>query len=995
MAMTTADGQNLGCGNSNNRRLPCIVPLAAMLAIMCGAGSAFAQCTTVVTALCSAQAADQDMLLAPFNALPGSPAGVAVLDANLQTQNAIYLNSTQAQKVASGTVLIPQLIPANILLRAFPNNTNFGYTSAGLPYAAALPLSVGAAVNDIGNSAQLNLMKMSLGAVNVYGNYYGLLPGQIDSVGNPPPYQVSAAIHNNPFTAANSSPLAYQNQQTQGAFGINWQDQTDSQIGDFPSAHTIWGTVNAITFAALAPGYYQQLAQSAAEFSYDLNVNGVHYPTDVIGGRILATYLIAETLAGNALYPSTTFTPANLASLSQTMQGYLGGGGSSPYAVACAGNVAACIAGGTIPTAATYAQQIQAYTTYLTYGLPSVGDTTLAPVVPADAHWLIATRFPYLSTAQLSDILATTELPSGGPVDNGTGWARLNLYAAASGYGAFPGNVTVNMNAALGGLNAFDIWSNDISGPGGLTKQGSGTLILAGDDSYTGGTVVQGGTLAVTGTVGGNVAVWSGAAFAGNGVVGGSLAMLPGSIYQAAVGAGGASLIRVGGTATLSGGTVTVTSTGSTALGSAFPILAAAGGVSGSFGALTEPASGLAAGTRFDTLYGSNTVWVATTPSLYGNLTAAGVAESSSESAIGGALDAIRPAPGTALDPAHAALFAPLYTLAPGSIAVGLDELAPSIYPDVMITARNSWYLMASAVSGQMAARRGLAAEHTANSAPGPDGSTIWVSGLGGYDTIGAGGGSPGFTAGLGGTAAGIDMPVAGTARIGVAVGTVEGQTWSQASGNASSSTAQFVTYGQWQSGMLFADAQVGLMYQQETAHRSLPLFGATAQGATDGLAGGGGVRVGVQQNLGAWLIEPSLGFGGFDLHLGSLTETGGALAENIGGATLGSAESTLAVSAQRAIALSETVRMTVKARLGWAHEFADNTATIAASFAGLSGSGFALNSAPIGRDAALVGLGADVKVASWPMAVFAGYGGAINGSSNAQSFNAGVRFVW
>jgi outer membrane autotransporter protein len=154
--------------------------------------------------------------------------------------------------------------------------------------------------------------------------------------------------------------------------------------------------------------------------------------------------------------------------------------------------------------------------------------------------------------------------------------------------------------------------------------------------------------------------------------------------------------------------------------------------------------------------------------------------------------------------------------------------------------------------------------------------------------------------------------------------------------------------------------------------------------------------RVGVQQTLGPWLLEPSLGFGGFDLHLGSLTETGGgALAENVGDATLGSAESALGASAQRNVALSETVRVTVKARLGWAHEFADNTATLAAGFAGLSGSGFALNSAPIGRDAALVGLGADVQVASWPVVVFAGYGGAINASSNAQSFNAGVRFVW
>ncbi len=192
---------------------------------------------------------------------------------------------------------------------------------------------------------------------------------------------------------------------------------------------------------------------------------------------------------------------------------------------------------------------------------------------------------------------------------------------------------------------------------------------------------------------------------------------------------------------------------------------------------MTEPASGLAAGTRFDTLYGSNAITLAVTPSFYGNLAAAGVAESSSESAVGSALDAIRPAPGVAMDPARSALFGPLYTLPAGSIAVGLDELAPSIYPDAMITARSSWYLMANAVSGQLAERRGLAADHAANSAPGPNGSTIWVSGLGGYDSIGAGGGSPGFTAGLGGMAAGIDMPVAGTGRVGVAIGTVEGQT--------------------------------------------------------------------------------------------------------------------------------------------------------------------------------------------------------------------------
>src|SRR5262249_54038421 len=140
-----------------------------------------------------------------------------------------------------------------------------------------------------------------------------------------------------------------------------------------------------------------------------------------------------------------------------------------PYAN-CASNVAACIASGVFPSAATLTANNQAYaalSTYATYGLLPIGPTNLAPVVPASAYFLIQSRFPYLNASQLNDILATTELPSGGPIDNGSGWARLNLYAAAGGYGAFNSNVIVNMNAAAGGFNAIDFWGNNIGGPGG------------------------------------------------------------------------------------------------------------------------------------------------------------------------------------------------------------------------------------------------------------------------------------------------------------------------------------------------------------------------------------------------------------------------------------------------------------------------------------------------------------------------------------------------
>jgi hypothetical protein len=125
----------------------------------------------------------------------------------------------------------------------------------------------------------------------------------------------------------------------------------------------------------LPPGYYQQLLQSGVDFGYSRNVFAAHYPLDVIGGRILATYVTAETLAGdNPLYQTTGFTRANLPSLSAEMQTYLtqaglSGGSVSPYAARCA-NLAACLGNGTIPTAAAYMQATQNYAYDLTYDLP-------------------------------------------------------------------------------------------------------------------------------------------------------------------------------------------------------------------------------------------------------------------------------------------------------------------------------------------------------------------------------------------------------------------------------------------------------------------------------------------------------------------------------------------------------------------------------------------------------------------------------------------------
>ena len=633
------------------RRLSWTTLLVALAAP--GGALAQAQCapTTQPPTLCS----DQVNLLSPFASLLNSPEGLAVLEANMQTEEAIYAGASAARRTLAAENALVSYASQSILIGAFPNNPNFNFSPAGIPIAPTLPPTVASAVSSVTNNmatgANSGDLKSYFGQINVYGDAYGnssIGPYGTDPDGDPRPFQTSSAIANNPFTPANSSQIAYEIQQTSDGYNQNWQSYEDSP--SFPSGHSTIGNINAIVFAILAPGYYQQLLQSGVDFGYSRNVFGAHYPLDVIGGRILATYVTAETLAGNnSLYPSGTFIQANLDYPSTQMQAYLGGGDASPYAAACA-NLAACLGNGTIPTAAAYTQAAQNYAYYLTYDLPAVGPTNLAPVVPPDAYVLIQTRFPYLSQSQLNDILASTELPSGGPIDNSnpvySGWSRLNLYAASGGYGAFANDITVTMNAAFGGLNAFDVWSNAISGPGGLTLQGTGTLVLAGDDTFTGGVNVQGGALGVTGSLLGPLSVSRDAAFvlgdtgvftgvltnnggvdnegvmtgtfAGSGAfansgflsgVGGfgSLDLLPGSTialgnsigaihvannltvaagatYQVKVAGNSADQVAVGGTATLSGGAVAASMLGaSVEVGHAYPILVASGGVYGAF----------------------------------------------------------------------------------------------------------------------------------------------------------------------------------------------------------------------------------------------------------------------------------------------------------------------------------------------------------------------------------------------------------------------------
>ena len=270
------------------------------------------------------------------------------------------------------------------------------------------------------------------------------------------------------------------------------------------------------------------------------------------------------------------------------------------------------------------------------------GTSFAAPEVSGAAA-LVWQAFPYFNNDMVRQTLLSTATDLGAPgVDAVFGWGALDVGKAVKGPANFAfGDVSVSFDSIS------SAWSNDIVGAGGLSKNGTGTLVLSGQDSYTGDTQLLGGNLQFAHAIPGNASVSSGAwltgmyasgstpvgipgvngnlSNAGNVLVAGGNATVTGNYVQAGTGSLNISLgsvLNVNGTASLDGNLDLVGKDAGYVTNAHQDLLTAAGGVSGTFATFTLSSGVFLSST---VQYDVNDVWIDTSSlSVTGTFTTLG-----------------------------------------------------------------------------------------------------------------------------------------------------------------------------------------------------------------------------------------------------------------------------------------------------------------------------------------------------------------------------------
>ncbi|CKL58777.1 extracellular serine protease precursor [Neisseria meningitidis] len=159
------------------------------------------------------------------------------------------------------------------------------------------------------------------------------------------------------------------------------------------------------------------------------------------------------------------------------------------------------------------------------------GTSFSAPIVTGTAALLLQ-KYPWMSNDNLRTTLLTTAQDIGAVgVDSKFGWGLLDTGKAMNGPASFPfGDFTADTKGTSDIAYSF---RNDISGTGGLIKKGGSQLQLHGNNTYTGKTVIEGGSLVLYGNNKSDMHVETKGALIYNGAASGGSLNSDGIVYLA------------------------------------------------------------------------------------------------------------------------------------------------------------------------------------------------------------------------------------------------------------------------------------------------------------------------------------------------------------------------------------------------------------------------------------------------------------------------------
>ncbi len=197
----------------------------------------------------------------------------------------------------------------------------------------------------------------------------------------------------------------------------------------YPSGHTnqaVWSTtLLALTLPELAP----QILARGSEAGHNRIVMGVHYPLDVMGGRMSGTAAAADRWNDPKMRDAIRQAGKELRAELEWRAG-------RPISQVVKSDKAY----------RSTDQAVREYTERMSYGFPKIYRKDAPMVVPQAAPDLLLAKFPKLNYKQRASILRQTAIPSGSPLDDQGprgSWQRLNMAAA------FAAKVKVNGDGSV------------------------------------------------------------------------------------------------------------------------------------------------------------------------------------------------------------------------------------------------------------------------------------------------------------------------------------------------------------------------------------------------------------------------------------------------------------------------------------------------------------------------------------------------------------------